>query len=343
MSKKKKKVIKKKINKKTVKKKTNNKRKTTKKIVSNKPIVKTENKVIETKEDVVIEPVEEKVIVEPVEEKVNENKKVRKNIFKNKKLIIRILCILILIFLIMLLIKPKKNVETIEFNSISIDEYLELYDSKDLEYIFITDNNCEKCDKAKITLDKLKTEYSIKINELNINELSSSDKKRIQESNTSLKDNIDVPLLLSIKGGLEIGKISLDKEYSALKKFIDYSSNPSTVNSFNKISVNKYLSLLKSNEIAIIYIGSHTNNECQKFSTILESVSQELNFKVNFLDTDLITKSDDWKKLNSSNKIFEENWFMPAILIVKEGNIVGYKMESMDKDTLSNFFDRYGL
>ena len=158
-----------------------------------------------------------------------------------------------------------------------------------------------------------------------------------------MKDNIDVPLLLSIKGGLEIGKISLDKEYSALKKFIDYSSNPSTVNSFNKISVNKYLSLLKSNEIAIIYIGSHTNNECQKFSTILESVSQELNFKVNFLDTDLITKSDDWKKLNSSNKIFEENWFMPAILIVKEGNIVGYKMESMDKDTLSNFFDRYGL
>ena len=352
MSKKKKKVVKRKNNgskKNTTKKKKTNvaknsqtkkasstpKKETKKKIEKIvEPTFEHQKKEVLVKED---KPSETKeLVVEELPEEVLKEK-------SNKKLIIRLLCLIILVILILaLVLKPKQNTE-VKFNTINIEEYLEWYKKDSLEYIFITDDDCISCDNARLSIEKLKNDYSLTVNELNIHNLDEYDIIKLKESNSSLKDNINVPIMLSIKNGKEIGKIDVRKEYSALKRFVEYSSNPLAVNSFNKINVNKYLSLLKSNDLTVIYIGSPTNEGCKEFSTILESVSQELNFKVNYLDTDTITKAEDWELLNKSDKIFNKDWFVPTILIIKKGNIVGYKMESMEKSMLVDFFDRYGL
>ena len=44
-----------------------------------------------------------------------------------------------------------------------------------------------------------------------------------------------------------------------------------------------------------------------------------------------------------SNKIFSGIWFKPTIMIVKNGEIVDYRMESMDEASLVSFFTKNGL
>lgn len=175
----------------------------------------------------------------------------------NKKMLTIVTMILIVITIIyiplMLILRDKKD--TASFKKISIDKYIELYDKKEMNYVFVTTNKCTYCDLLRTKLSKLQNEYKIEILELNVGNLSEKDKEKLNNSNSVFNSNWQAPMLLSISSGKEVNGISGYKEYSALKKFIDNSNSSSEINSFVKINLNKYLSLIKSNEKIVIYIG----------------------------------------------------------------------------------------
>ena len=64
---------------------------------------------------------------------------------------------------------------------------------------------------------------------------------------------------------------------------------------------------------------------------------------INYLNLNNITSSSDWDKLSESNKIFNGQWFIPAILIVKNGKIIDYKMEELSERELINFLKKNNL
>ena len=226
------------------------------------------------------------------------------------------------------------------FDEIEITEYLKLYESKEVEYIFITQDDCTYCELMKSNIDKIESEKKINVNFINISNLNDEDKEILTSSNSAFRGNYTLPILLSIKDGKEISNLKGYKEYSVLKKFINNSSDPSKNTSFIKIGVDKYLDLLKSRDNTVIYIGRRDGGACDEFASILEQLSLEKEFKVNYLDTDSIDTENDWNKLNNSNKIFNKTWFVPAILIVKNEKIVDYKMEGMNKDSLLRFLNK---
>ena len=86
-----------------------------------------------------------------------------------------------------------------------------------------------------------------------------------------------------------------------------------------------------------------SSDSCNKFSTLLDNVSTERKIKVNYLNTENITSSDDWEKLESSNKIFEKMWFMPVIMVVKDNKVIDYKMETLTEKDLNKFLKKNGL
>ena len=263
----------------------------------------------------------------------------------NKKMLTIVTMILIVITIIyiplMLILRDKKD--TASFKKISIDKYIELYDKKEMNYVFVTTNKCTYCDLLRTKLSKLQNEYKIEILELNVGNLSEKDKEKLNNSNSVFNSNWQAPMLLSISSGKEVNGISGYKEYSALKKFIDNSNNSSEINSFVKINLNKYLSLIKSNEKIVIYIGRTGNNACDNYSKVLDEVAKDKNIKPYYLNTDLINTEEEWEKFDNSNKIFNEEWFTPTTLIVEKGNIIDYKMESMDKGTLISFLSENGI
>jgi len=281
------------------------------------------------------------------EELLNSSVHKNENVAKNEeysssgtsiKIIFTFLLLAIISSVIMFFVYEHKKDDI--FDEIEITEYLKLYESKEVEYIFITQDDCTYCELMKSNIDKIESENKINVNFINISNLNDEDKEILTSSNSAFRGNYTLPILLSIKDGKEISNLKGYKEYSVLKKFINNSSDPSKNTSFIKIGVDKYLDLLKSRDNTVIYIGRRDGGACDKFASILEQLSLEKEFKVNYLDTDSIDTENDWNKLNNSNKIFNKTWFVPAILIVKNEKIVDYKMEGMNKDSLLRFLNK---
>ena len=198
---------------------------------------------------------------------------------------------------------------------------------------------CYESVQAKIDLEK---EFEISINKFDYSKLNDSDLTILKSSNSFLEDGITVPMILSIKNGIEVSAVSGIKEYSALKNFVSLSKSENGVNNFNRISVNEYLSILSSKDKSLVYICD-SSDSCNKFSLVLDTVSATRKVKVNYLNTENITSSDDWSKLEGSNKIFKDMWFMPVIMVVKDDKIIDYKMEVLNDKNLSNFLKKNGM
>lgn len=252
--------------------------------------------------------------------------------------IISIFLILVSIILISAMIIMKKNNHSYSFKQIDIEEYINLYEKEDTSYVFITKDKCTYCDLLRENLKKLQSQYNIQILELNVENLTEEEVKKLEESNSLFDRQWQTPMILSIAKDKELNGIVGYKEYSVLSKFIEYSINPDTKNSFIEINLNKYLDLLKSVDTTIIYIGRNGDSVCDEFSKTLEEVSNKLGFKIYYLNTDIIDTEEGWNKLNNSDKLFNKNWFMPTIIIVKKGKIIDYKMEKLEKAELIEFF-----
>lgn len=273
----------------------------------------------------------------------------RKNIRKsvNVKVLISIIIGLTLVSVIVLYLlligNSSKGNENIDFENISFDKYLELYKSDKLEFIYLYHKSCVGCDEYEVKLSKLESEYQIKIKKLDYSKLNESELKILKSSNSFLEDGIDVPVILSIKNGDEIGCVTGVREYSALKNFASSSVNPMSGETFAKIDVDDYLSLIGSKNKTFIYICDSGEDNCEKFTSTLEKVTSERNIKVYYLNIKNIISSDDWDRLEGSNKIYDGQWFIPTILVVKNGKIIDYKMESLTESDLIKFLKKNGL
>lgn len=261
---------------------------------------------------------------------------------KNYRLFTFVFILTILIVVLLILFTNDKNNE-IKLENINISSYMDLYKKEETSYIYITMNNCTYCELLDPYIERLQSDYKIKFKVLNISELNEEEMEELTNSNSVFNDNWKAPVLISIKDGKEISNITGYKEYGVLKRFVEYSNNPNDSVPFIKISIEKYLNLLNSKELSIIYIGRPNSNGCEVFVPILNKVTSEKNLKVYYLNTDTLDTTEKWDKLNNSNEIFKGIWFTPTILIVKNKEIIDYKMESMDEETLLYFFGRNGL
>ena len=132
-----------------------------------------------------------------------------------------------------------------------------------------------------------------------------------------------------------------NRDYNVLKSFVTNSQKPVDTYSFNKINVSEYIKLLNSKELTYIYMCSDTS--CKEQNRILDDISKTRKFKVNYLNLDEVTTVGDWELLNNSDKIFEDTWFVPVNIVVKNGKIKSYKMEVLDENGLIEFLEDNGM
>ena len=230
--------------------------------------------------------------------------------------------------------KPKKQGGDYKFNEINYNTYLELFNGEDISFIYLIKNDCSECDISNSNVYKLESEMKIKINELNISNLSDDEFKNIY-------NGISAPVLISVRNGKIIKEESANRDYNVLKSFVTNSQKPVDTYSFNKINVSEYIKLLNSKELTYIYMCSDTS--CKEQNRILDDISKTRKFKVNYLNLDEVTTVGDWELLNNSDKIFEDTWFVPVNIVVKNGKIKSYKMEVLDENGLIEFLEDNGM
>lgn len=286
--------------------------------------------------------------VKKKEKKLTNNNVVEKTNKKlSKKLIFLIVGVLFILLVVILgfklLFSSKKDKVIVNFENITIEEYNSLYKSKNLEYIYLYHDSCSKCYDYELNLDKLQSEYNINIKKLDYSNFNDEELSSLKSSNSFLESGIDVPTIISIKDGKEVSSLDGIKDYSSLKNFVNVSNEPMSGKSFTKISVDEYVSLLNSKNKSFIYICNSIEDKCENFTSSLEKTASNRKLKVNYLNLNNITSSSDWDKLSESNKIFNGQWFIPAILIVKNGKIIDYKMEELSESDLINFLKENNL
>ena len=108
----------------------------------------------------------------------------------------------------------------------------------------------------------------------------------------------------------------------------------------NSIDIDKYLSLKKGSDKAIIYISRPTCHYCQQEDPIMKNIVYETKITVNYLNTDELD-DDGNTKLIKSDDYFSEGYGTPLILVVQKNKIVD-KIEGLtSKEDIVSFFKKY--
>lgn len=94
-----------------------------------------------------------------------------------------------------------------EPNQISVDDYLELYNSDSNSIILLSRPTCHYCQIATPIIENIIYEKNAKINYINTDELSDEDKTKLLESDEYLTKGYGTPLILVVGNSKIIDKI----------------------------------------------------------------------------------------------------------------------------------------
>lgn len=112
---------------------------------------------------------------------------------------------------------------------------------------------------------------------------------------------------------------------------------------FNEVTLDEYLNLVKGSEKSIVLIARPTCSFCEKFTPVLKQAKEDMNLKINYINTDNLSE-DDWDKFNNSVKFLnEEEWGTPTVLIVQNGDSVAENQGYVELDTIKEFFKENGF
>ena len=112
---------------------------------------------------------------------------------------------------------------------------------------------------------------------------------------------------------------------------------------FNKLTMNKYLELIKSNEKSIILVARPTCGYCEKFSPLLKEAAKDMDLTINYVNTDEFT-NEDWDSFGKSlDYLSKEDWGTPLTLIVQNSKVVAANNGYVELEEIKKFFKENGL
>ena len=95
-----------------------------------------------------------------------------------------------------------------DFNDIDIYEYLDLYDGSKNSIVLFSRPTCGYCQIAEPILHHIAYQYKLTINHVNTDEMSSSDEKKLVESDDYFSDGFGTPLLVVVSNGEIVDMVS---------------------------------------------------------------------------------------------------------------------------------------
>lgn len=85
------------------------------------------------------------------------------------------------------------------FNNISVDDYLSLKSSSDLSIVYIARQSCSYCVQENMILYVLASKYNLKINYLDISNISTEEYTKLQESDSYFNGNWGIPVIALVQ------------------------------------------------------------------------------------------------------------------------------------------------
>lgn len=128
--------------------------------------------------------------------------------------------------------KAKKEAEEIalkeaisNMNQINVDEFVELFSSKDTKIILVASLTCPHCTALKPKLNKIVGKLNIEVNYLEISTLTKDEEKKFKEANDFMKENTYIPLVIAVKDNVVIDSFTGNISEEEIEKFLKKNLN----------------------------------------------------------------------------------------------------------------------
>lgn len=235
-----------------------------------------------------------------------------------------------------------------------ITNFYENYNSKDRKVIYYSSSSCGYCELQKPILELVAEDYDIEYHSIDSVLLSNSQRKEVLE-----KLNIEhaTPTLVVVEDGevvaTQIGFVDGSKliEFFKNNEIVPEDAVYSAEKNITFINYDKYKSLIKKDSTNIIVIGQSSCSHCIAIKPALNSVAEDYDLTINYLNLTDLTQEETEKFYESLEKIdYDDPDFVkdgsfgtPLTLIVKKGKVADYISGEKTISQLVREFKKAGL
>lgn len=248
-----------------------------------------------------------------------------------------ILAVLATALLTIFILDELKRSGVIESNEVSetMKEFNENFNSKERKIIYYASSGCGYCELQKPILESIAEEYELDYYEIDSSKLGAKQRKEILEK---LEIEHATPTTVVVENGEVVDTLVGYNEGAAFVQFLievellEENSVYPGEKYINFVNYDEYEDLINSKSTHVITIGQTSCSHCIAFKPAINSVGEDYDITMNYLNITNLTEEERNNFTNSLTKIeYNEPKFVedgsfgtPLTLIVKNGKVVDY-------------------
>lgn len=235
-----------------------------------------------------------------------------------------------------------------------IEQFNKNYNSKDRKVIYYSSSTCSYCELQTPILETVAEDYNIEYYSIDSNELSNSQRNEVLKK---LDIEHATPTTVIVENGKVIAKQVGYADGSALvaffveNKIVPEDAVYSAEKYITFINYDEYKNLIRNDKVNIIVIGQTTCSHCIAIKPALNSVAEDYNLTINYLNLTDLTQEESNKFFDSLKKIeYNDPDFLkdgsfgtPLTLIVEDGKVKKYISGARTISQLVREFTKAGL
>lgn len=216
-----------------------------------------------------------------------------------------------------------------------MNEFNKVYNKKEKTVIFYSSSTCGYCELQKPIFETIVEDYNIKTYSIDSNELSSSQRKEVLNK---LGIEHATPTIVIVENGKVVASKVGYTEGSALVDFFKENKVVSKDAVYSKeanitfINYDEYKALVRKDDTSVIVIGQDGCSHCSNYKPALNSVAEDYNIAMNYLNlTNLTTEESNKLFENLKNIGYDDPDFLkdgsfgtPLTLIIEDGEVEHY-------------------
>lgn len=216
-----------------------------------------------------------------------------------------------------------------------MNEFNKVYNKKEKTVIFYSSSTCGYCELQKPIFETIIEDYNIKTYSIDSNELSSSQRKEVLKK---LGIEHATPTMVIVENGKVVASKVGYTDGSALVDFFKENKVVPNDAVYSKeayitfINYDEYKSLVRKDDTSVIVIGQTSCSHCTNYKPALNSVAEDYNIAMNYLNLTNLTSEESNKLFDNLKNIgYDDPEFLkdgsfgtPLTLIIERGKVKDY-------------------
>ena len=268
-------------------------------------------------------------------------------------IVLSVICVALISFLVVDMLKQNGTIVDEETTEL-MEEFNEYFNSKERTVIYYASSGCSYCELQTPILETISEDYDMDYLEIDSSTLGVKQKNEILEK---LGIEQATPTTVIVEEGKVI---DVAEGYTEGTKYVEFFVNNEMIPEdavYSKeafltfIDYEEYEELINDSGKQIVVVGQTTCSHCITIKPALNSVAEDYDLDINYLNITEITEEESNKFTDSLNKIeyndpdfVEDGSFgTPLTLIIENGKVVDYISGARTKSQLVREFKKNDL